>query len=88
MSTLAMFQYTTSDIEDNADILKAIILKALVCDGLLDAEEADGWAVAHTLIIRKKSIFRTLSERWKKEEERDHQWYWIVVQDPCSSKKE
>ncbi len=87
MSTLAMFQYTTSDIEENADILKTIILKALVSDDLLAPEIAEEWAVSHTLIIRKKSIFRTLSERWKKEEQRDHQWYWIVVQDPCSSKE-
>ena len=83
-----MFQYTTSDIEENADVLKTIILKALVSDDLLDAEEADEWAATHTLIIRKKSIFRTLSGLWKKEQERDHEWYWIVVQNPCSSKKE
>ena len=81
MGTLAMFQYTTSDIEENADILKTIILKALVGDGLIAPEIAEEWAVNHTLIIRKKSIFRTLTDRWK--EEKDHEWYrewyWIVV---------
>ena len=79
MSSLEMFQYTTSDIEDMADVLKAILLKALVSDGLLIAELAEEWAVTHTLIIRKKSIFRTLTDRWLNVAEKEHAWYWLVV---------
>ena len=79
MSALAMFQYTTSDIEDTADVLKAILLKALVGDGLLTTENADDWAATHTLIIRKKSIFRTLTDRWLNTPEKEHAWYWLVV---------
>ena len=79
MSTLAMFQYTTADMEDTADVLKAILLKALVDDGLLTASIADDWAATHTLIIRKKNLFRTLTDRWLNVTEKEHAWYWMVV---------
>ena len=80
MGTLAMFQYTTSDMEDTADVLKALLLKSLVDDGLLTPTLADDWAANHTLIIRKKDIFRTLTDRWCKQEEKECAWYWLVVE--------
>ena len=76
-----MYAYTLSpeELEGLADRVKVIVLDALVRKGLLDKDEADRWAANHTLIQRKKSIFRTISNLWSKEKEEKGLMYWMVV---------
>lgn len=77
MSSLDTFAMMKDDFENEADKIKAIILDALVKDGLLGENQADNWCKTHTIILRKKSIFRTISDAWKKEH--DSQGYLYVV---------
>jgi len=65
--------------EKEADFVKTVILKRLVKDGLLGEEEADTWCASHTIILRKKSLFRTISSAWDKKEEIVDGYYYIVV---------
>ena len=71
MAVLDAYTITREGIEQNADLVKAVILKALVKDELLPVEIADEWAASHTVITRKKGFFRTLTDRWFKEPEKD-----------------
>lgn len=57
-------QMTNEEMEDFADQVKSVILSALVKEKKLENDEAEEWAESHTLIIRKKNIFRTLSNKW------------------------
>ena len=76
---MLMFNLTKEDMEDDADDTKVIILKALVRDNLLSSSVADKWAESHTIILRKKNIFRTLSDKFKKEGEEETTHYLLVV---------
>ena len=59
------YTLTQSDLEDLADVVKTVIVGGLVKEGLLESDIAEDWARTHTLIARKKSIFRTISRLWK-----------------------
>ena len=47
------------DLEANADATKVAILIALVNENLIDVKTAEEWCETHTIIFRKKNIFRT-----------------------------
>jgi len=74
-----MFSITEEGLEDIADNIKVVVLKALVRDGIVDPEVADKWAEKHTVLHRNKSIFRTLTDKWGKEKTEDNKYYFIVV---------
>jgi len=76
---MKMFSMTQEELEEDADLLKVVILKALVRDGLIDEEIAENWAAKTTTLHRKKSFFRTLSDRWNKEKTEPANYYWLVV---------
>jgi len=64
------YNLTPTELEDFIDVAKVNILNSLVWEGLikstLDAEE---WCRTHTVVIRKKSFFRTLSDKWFKQKD-------------------
>jgi len=70
--------YTKGGFEAEADTIKVAILVGLVRDGLLSEEQADTWAASHTIILRKKSIFQTITNAWKNKSETDGYYYKIV----------
>lgn len=73
-------EYTNTEAEEAlVDFVKVRVLQALVKDGIIKNDVAEKWAENHTIIKKKKSIFRTLSDKWKKEEEKDNAAYWLVV---------
>jgi len=75
-----VYSFTHSDLEENADFIKTVIVKSLIEDGLLPEKEAEEWCKNHTLVIKTKSIFRTISELWNESEEAtDGYFYYIVV---------
>lgn len=74
-----VFSMTNEEMEDSADSVKAAILCALVKDGLIEEGVAESWAERTTVLHRKKSIFRTLSDKWRKAETKAGDYYYIVV---------
>lgn len=76
-----MYTYTMTneDLEETADVVKVVILDALVKEGFIGYEEADNWCASHSAKIVKKSIWRTLSDRWRKETECEGILYQMVT---------
>ena len=71
--------YTLDELEALADQLKVLVVKNLCLDGLLDKDAAEKWCTNHTPITRKKSFFRTITNKWRDEEEKADQRYWLIV---------
>ena len=65
-------------LEAYLDSAKAAIVAALKKEGLISTEKAESWAESHSVIIRTKSIFRTISDKWGKIRDED-KTYFIVV---------
>ena len=78
MSKLSMYSVTNSDLEEFADNVKAMVCTALVKDKLLTPLSGEDWAKEHTIILRSKTIFHTISDLWKKEKESDNFIMMIV----------
>jgi len=78
MARIDMFSFTNEELEEYLDAVKPVIVRALVRDGFMESEEADEWCKQHTVLLRKKSFFRTLTDKWKKDEEAEGS-YIIVV---------
>jgi len=60
---------TQDQLEEQADTIKLAIMKSLVSEGKFTDAEADEWCKYHTVIFRRKNIFQTISDLWKKEKE-------------------
>lgn len=62
MSTIRMYSVSEIEMMQNADGVKYEVLHGLVEDGLLDKEQGDEWAAAHTLLIHapRWGLFRRL----------------------------
>ena len=75
---IEMYSMDTSRLEDYIDTAKITILTALASEGVMTTEDADVWAESHAVILRKKSIFRTISDKWKNKKA-DDSHYFIVV---------
>ena len=59
-----MIESYKENLEDNIDICKISILSALVKEKVIEKDVAEKWCEEHTIILRDKSIFRTLSDKW------------------------
>lgn len=70
------FTFTKDEFEDNLDDVKAVIVSSLVRSNLLLEEDADKWCSEHTIIIKKKSLFRSFIQKIKKEPE---EYQYLVV---------
>ena len=78
MSTIEVWRYSRSDLEEVADHIKVGIIHALVREELLDEKEANNWSKTHTLIIRKKWFFQTLLEKVIKTDNEDSLKFIVV----------
>lgn len=72
--------YTNEDLEGNFDCIKAVVLKALAKEGVIEYEVAEEWSKTHTIIIRKKSFFRTVTNLWREEKEFDESSVILCVE--------
>lgn len=72
------FTLDKEDLENTADLVKELVMKALVKDGLLNFEDAENWSKVHTVLVAKKAFFRTLSGLWNKEKENGKVYLNIV----------
>ena len=64
-----VFTLDKGDMEEALDQAKAVVLISLVNEGVIKLEDAETWASTHTVILKKKGFFRTLTDRWKKTED-------------------
>ena len=78
MSTIEVWRYSRSDLEEVADHIKAGVILTLVSEELLDKKEANNWSKTHTLILRKKSFFQTLLEKVIKTDGEDNIKFIVV----------
>jgi len=68
---MEVYSLTIEELEDNLDACKASVLTALVNEELLDLEKAKDWSENHTVLIRRKSFFRTITDKWLNEPKND-----------------
>lgn len=64
-----VFTLDKSDLEEALDQAKAVVLISLVNEGILPLEVAEDWASTHTIVLKKKGFFRTLTDRWKRTDD-------------------
>ena len=76
-----MFTYigAQTELEETADTIKVSILSHLVNDKLIEKAKADDWCKSHTIIFRKKSFFRTITNTWEKRKESSGGEYILIV---------
>jgi len=79
MAIIDSYEYTRESLEDLADVIKRIVVEALVEDDYLVDKEADEWCKNTTILLRKKSFFQTISNLWKKEESAKNGFIFIIV---------
>ena len=64
---MQMYSVTPEDMTATADVVKRVVLRGLVADGLLDKEVADNWAGNHTPLVydAKRGFFGRLFDKPK-----------------------
>lgn len=68
MGTISTWTMSKSELEDNYDQIKSVVVGALVKEGAIEQDLADEWCAEHTVILSKKSIFRTITDKFSKSE--------------------
>ena len=77
---MEMYSLTRENLEGHADAAKVCVMSALVDEGILEVDFADKWCSEHTVVLRKKRVFRTISDVFSKKKESDG-LIFIVVKD-------
>ena len=54
------------------------LLDSLVCQGLIDSKTANRWSENHTIVIRSKGFFRTLTDKWKTTKTSNANFFIVV----------
>jgi len=73
-----IYSYTNAQREDEADNIKALILFDLEKQGLIEKKIAEEYCETTTILLRNKSFFRTLTDRWRKKKSSDNMNYIVV----------
>jgi hypothetical protein len=76
---MEIFNYTKEELEDALDLAKRNTIAALVEEGILDNNIAQEWTESHSIIIRKKSIFRDILSKFTNIQDMDKRFYFLVV---------
>ena len=48
--------------------VKTILVRCMVDEGAIDEQIADEWCENHSIMLIEKSFFRTITDRWRKDE--------------------
>jgi hypothetical protein len=80
MASYFTWSFDKEQREDEADNIKMIVMSDLVKQGLIDNDVADEYCENTTILLRKKTMFRTISEKWKKTETAGERYFWVPVQ--------
>jgi len=75
-----IWKHTKEGLEEDFDVVKVSVLKALVRDGLLDGKTADKWCEEHGIVLLKKTIFRSISNLWRDDKEHVNNHFIHVVE--------
>ena len=59
--------------------IKVVTLEALVTEKIIDEKVAEEWCENHTIILRKKSIFKTISNKWRKSKSTEGNRSFMIV---------
>jgi len=81
MAAVESWTLLKDQLEDYLDYTKVVVLSELARDGSLEGVIAEEWAATHTVIVRKKRMFRTLTDRWLKARESDSYRFIVVKMD-------
>lgn len=85
---MEMYTFTNEQLEDFIDKTKLAFMGALVYEKLIDDEVADKWCASHTLILRKRSFFRTLSDKWFKARSEHDKLGLVIVKKAIDPERE
>ena len=77
--TYTSYEPIVENLELNADSTKVAILSALVEENLIDGKIAEEWCETHTIILRKKNIFKTMTDKWFKSEDAAAEILYTIV---------
>jgi len=66
-------------LEDIIDTAKTQIIAALIKKKLLTVTEGEDWCENHTIILKKKSLFKTVSDKWFNTKEETENAVLLVV---------
>lgn len=61
------YTFTKEELEDMIDKSKANFIFHFSKDFSIDEKDADNWCATHKIILNSPSIFRTISNLWKKD---------------------
>jgi len=78
---MEMYNCTTEKLEEYCDTAKLITVTALFNAGLLnmDEQDADKWCASHTVLLRTKTLFRSIFKKREKQPEDYHPHRFLVV---------
>ncbi len=72
------FNYNQIELEDSYDQIKTVIIQHMIDDGLIDEKKAEDFCNDHTIILKKKNMFRTIGNKWVKSKESDSFYIHVV----------
>jgi len=79
MAEVESWTVLKGEMEEYLDLAKALVLEKLALDGSLDQAMAEEWSATHTIILKEKEFFRTISNKWRKSKGLYRRYYLIVV---------
>jgi len=75
---MEVMTYTKEQLEEYSDQVKIAVMQSLVNEKIMEKEQADDWCGNHTVILRKRGIFRTLTEKWLKSQKEKGDFILVV----------
>jgi hypothetical protein len=75
---MKVMTYTKEQLEDYSDQVKIAVMRSLVNEKVLEQEQADEWCENHTVVLRSRSIFRTITQKWLKSEKTEGDFVLVV----------
>ena len=75
---MEVMTYTKEQLEEYSDQVKIAVMQSIVNEKIMEKEQADDWCSNHTVILRKRSIFRTLTEKWLKSKKERGDFILVV----------
>lgn len=73
------YTFTNEQLEETLDTSKIIVLKSLIKEGMIDMDRAEDWCKNHTVLVKEKSFFRTISNLWRNTKKSSDSLVLIIV---------
>ena len=81
MSSIRMLSLTREELEEAYDHVKVVMMQSLMDEAMLrmTKEQVDEWCANHTIVIARKSLWRTISDKWRSIEDNADTYHIVVV---------